>query len=769
MSGDLQHPILAGLNAEQQAAAEQVKGPLLILAGAGSGKTRVIVHRIAYLIQGLNVSPFRILAVTFTNKAAQEMRERVAQLVSPEVSGKLMISTFHSACLRILRQHIDLLGMPKDFVVYDASDQLVLIKSCISDLEINEDLFPPRKLLAQIGQLKHQLISPESYADRAGDFGFEAVLKKAYSLYQAKLTGLKALDFDDLIGSTIHLFQSRPELLQVYHGRFQYIMVDEYQDTNHAQYQLIRLLTSPLRNLCVVGDDDQSIYAFRGADVGNILSFERDFPDAKVVILNQNYRSSGTILSAASAMIEKNPNRKQKNLWTENDRGEPIVWGKVADENAEARFVLRTISSLRETQGCTLSDFSVLYRTNAQSRVIEEALRMAGVPYLIYGGLRFYDRKEVKDLIAYLRLMVYPADDIALRRIINLPQRGIGQLTFERLSHFAELSQIPLLDAVSQSLRLPDRLPAEDLDATLVEGIGLSPQARRGLRHFLDLIVRLQSFAADASLPQLVRFLIEETAYLDYLKKTFGTESESRIENVLELVAAADEFIRQEGLEVEYDLDGEQIEVDRSGLACVKAFLDQIALVSSGEENNETEKGVTLMTLHSAKGLEFPVVFLVGMEEGLFPHTRSLTNAREMEEERRLCYVGMTRAKERLYLISAAQRRLYGTSHWNNPSRFIKDLPRDGVKVLESSPVGGEALRPLEKGLSPSTRSRPEKQVLDSFSRVIEVGAMVRHTHFGIGRVERYEGSGEACKVTVSFDSSGVKKMALKYANLERW
>lgn len=766
MSEVLQHPILSQLNPEQRAAAGQIEGPLLILAGAGSGKTRVIVHRIAYLVEALQVSPFRILAVTFTNKASKEMRERVSHLVSPEVARKLLIATFHSTCLRILRQHVNLLGLQKDFVVYDASDQLVLIKSCIADLEINEDLFPPRSLLSQIGKLKHQLVSAEDYANRTGEFGFEAVLKKVYSLYQERLRVLKALDFDDLISSTVLLFKNNPELLASYQDRFQYIMVDEYQDTNHAQYQLICLLSAKHRNLCVVGDDDQSIYAFRGADVGNILSFERDFPDTKVVILNQNYRSTSTILSAASAMIEKNTRRKQKDLWTDNGVGEKIVWGQVPDEKAEARFILKNVRSLREREGALLSDFAILYRTNAQSRVIEEALRTAGVPYFIYGGQRFYDRKEVKDLMAYLRLLVYPDDDISLRRVINLPTRGIGRVTFERLSVFAKSARMPILQALQH-----------------LDEAGISPQAKRGLSAFFDLVVRLKAFSETAPLPELVRYLIEEISYLDYLKKSFGLESESRIENVLELIAAADQFVLQlpeTGLGWE---ENEDVSADASEAHSLKDFLDQVALVSSGDENAEAEKRLTLMTFHSAKGLEFPVVFMVGMEDGLFPHSRALNASKEMEEERRLCYVGMTRAKERLYLVSAAQRCLYGNSQKNNPSRFIRDLPEAGLRIIKEVAVpgysgqsyAGNNLSAKTTGFAKNRYAAPtaspsrvlRKKESGGGPGQIETGAMVRHSRFGIGRVECYEGTGASQKVSVLFETYGMKKMVLKYANLE--
>ncbi|MFQ5780814.1 MAG: ATP-dependent helicase, partial [Nitrospiria bacterium] len=483
------------LNPQQREAVAQTEGPLLILAGAGSGKTRVIVHRIGYLIDALGVSPFRIMAVTFTNKAAQEMRERVGRLISPEKVQGLLISTFHSACLRILRRHINHLGYKNDFVVYDAADQLALVKSCMASHEINEDLYPPRMLAAKISRLKHQLIDPAQYAEEAAEYGSGAALRNVYSLYQERLAALQGVDFDDLIALTIRLFETVPEVLHAYRERFHYIMVDEYQDINHAQYRLIRLLTSARRNLCVVGDDDQSIYAFRGADIENILSFERDFPDAKVVVLNQNYRSTGTILSAASAVIEKNGRRKNKTLWTENREGEPIIWRQVESEVEEAASVRRTIQELQESEGRSLSNFCILYRTNTQSRVIEEALRDGGIPYFIFGGLRFYERKEIKDLIAYLRLIVYPDDELSLRRVINLPQRGIGPVTLDRLTRFADSARISLLEAVGRS--------AEADGET-----GISRSAIRGLTAFLRLLETLQAISESEPLPQLLRSLI---------------------------------------------------------------------------------------------------------------------------------------------------------------------------------------------------------------------------------------------------------------------
>ncbi len=754
------HRILADLNPQQREAVSHCEGPLLVLAGAGSGKTRVIVHRIGYLVEVLGCSPFQILAVTFTNKAAQEMRERMQVLISADLCRKLTISTFHSACLRILRNHIALLGYSRDFVVYDAADQLALVKSCVEALEINSDLFSPRMLRGRISQLKHQLISPETFSETANDYGPDAALRKVYALYQTRLKDLAALDFDDLIGFTIRLLESFPELRADFQDRFRFIMIDEYQDTNSAQYRLIQLLTSEAQNLCVVGDDDQSIYAFRGADVGNILRFERDFPRAKVVILNQNYRSTETILSAASAVISKNSRRKAKDLWTENGQGEKIVRAETADEKEEAEFVVRTLKNLQDEEGRRLSDFSILYRTNAQSRVIEEHLRNKGIPYRVYGGLRFYDRKEVKDLIAYLRLVVYPGDNMSVQRVINLPQRAVGRVTLGRLALYAETREISLLEAILER-----------------EEAGLSPQGKRGVAGFLEVIEALRQTATDQSLSQVIRYLIEAVDYLAYLKRTFGPESESRIENVLELIAAADQFVlldaANENDDDAFNFGANTLEKGPSGLSDLKTFLDQVALVSSGDEKTESEGGVTLMTLHSAKGLEFPVVFLVGMEEGLFPHSRALSDEREMEEERRLCYVGMTRAKERLYLVHATARNLYGTTQWNRPSRFVRDLPKGMLETVGRAPFSTRARSEgfhrdprAEEGLSKI--SREPFETMDN-SPCYPVGSWVRHAHFGVGRVKAYEGSGEASKVTIDFEAAGFKKIALKYAKLQKF
>ncbi len=732
----------ATLNPPQLEAVIHTKGPILILAGAGSGKTRVITYRIANLIRNMGVSPDQILAVTFTNKAAAEMKERVRHLIG-DTRG-LLVSTFHAACLRILRQHIHHLGYERNFVVYDTHDQLSVVKSSLTDLSINAELYPPKSFLAHISQLKQQLIHPDQYAQTSATFGLEERLKKVYALYQERLVAAHAADFDDLIFLTIRLLESVPEASEMLRRRFQYIMVDEYQDTNHAQYRLIRLLLSPNRNLCVVGDDDQSIYAFRGADVRNILTFERDFPDAKVVTLNQNYRSTQTILSGAASVISQNAHRKEKQLFTENDKGQPIIWKQVEDEKAEATFITNTISHLQKTDGCRFADFCVLYRTHAQSRVIEEALLRAAIPYTIIGGLKFYERKEIKDLIAYLRLILHPYDTASLQRVINLPPRGIGTATMERLILFAKSQQLPIYFAIA---RLADGSALQGADAFGAAG-------RRGLWAFYRLIEKLRA-GATARPSSLLLLLMEEIHYIDMIRKEYGQEAEERIENILEFISAVD------GISEESD-DEEDRQSD------LERLLDHIALVTAGD-NTKTTDGVTLMTLHSAKGLEFSTVFLAGMEEKLFPHARSQGDLRELEEERRLCYVGMTRAKTRLYMTSATERALYGATQWNAPSRFMQELPPQAVQKIPCQTTLHERMRPTQKAQTPRQTRGSAQEIDFPDPMACRVGARVRHPLFGIGQVEAVSGNGEDLKVTVFFSSSGSKKLALKYAKLEAY
>ncbi len=717
-------PLIKDLNPRQAEAVLHTEGPLLILAGAGSGKTRVIAHRIAYLVTEVGIPPEAILAVTFTNKAAGEMKGRVVSLLSDKGGQRVTVATFHSACLRILRQQIDRIGYRRDFVIYDSQDTIALLKSCLNDLSIDDAQFPPRKFLGLISQLKNQLIEPAQYSEGISNSLLQEKLKQVYTLYQAKLNSFQAVDFDDLIGLTIKLFLTHSDCLAQIRERFQYVMIDEYQDTNYAQYRLTRLLVSEQRNLCVVGDDDQSIYAFRGADVGNILKFERDYPDAKVVVLDQNYRSTQAILSAADTVISQNRERKKKSLWTENSAGEPLCVTRSADEDEEAVIVRSTISA-GVRQGQPLSDFCILYRTHAQSRVIEEKLRNAGIQYVIFGGLRFYECREIKDLIAYLRVIISQDDAVSLKRIINTPPRGIGEVTLQKLIDLSESQGISLYDAIGKDQ---------------VTGVG-----KKGLNAFYHLIEQARDEVKNLPIGELLRFLIEKIDYLSYLagptEEGGKEEAEARVENVYEFITAASLFT---------------LEGTSTNEAVYKGFLDQIALISSDEV--KTEGGaVTLMTLHSAKGLEFEVVFMVGMEEGIFPHARALNDNKEMEEERRLCYVGMTRAKSRLYLSHATSRRLYGSMLYNRPSRFLKDLSATADGELPSSVGRGER----EEDHSSSMHKQETLRPIDT---AYSVGAMVRHPVFGVGQIQRCEGDD---KITIYFSSVGIKKLSLKYAKLE--
>ncbi len=742
--------LLTHLNPSQAEAVLHTEGPLLIFAGAGSGKTRVITYRIAHLIQSLHVPPRQILAVTFTNKAAREMRERVDRLVAPQSHG-IYLATFHSACMRMLRKSIHHLGLKNDFTIYDISDQVAVLKSCAEGLSLNEERYPPKMLLGRISKLKQELISPDHYAERAPTFGFEEKLAKIYTRYQARLREFQALDFDDLIGETIRLLETMPEVRQHYQEQFRYILIDEYQDTNHAQYRLISLLLSSEKNLCVVGDDDQSIYAFRGANVENILQFERDFPSAKVIVLNQNYRSTRTILSAASAVVEKNRKRREKSLWTENKPGEPIVWAEVADEAQEAAFVRSSIQQMRKTEGRPFSDFCVLYRTNAQSRVLEEALRQGSLPYVIFGGQRFYERKEIKDLIAYLRLILYPNDLLSFRRVINLPPRGLGMVSIERLSNYAESAGLSLYDALGR-----------------IEESDLTPAAKKGFSAFHALIEGMREAAGACPLHQLIRLIMEEVDYMTFLTREYGREAETRIENVHEFIAAAEQY-DPAGMEEIVELGEEMRPAPNSrewNYWVVKSFLDQIALVTY--DDGVGQNSVTLMTLHSAKGLEFPVVFMVGMEMGIFPHARSFSDFKEMEEERRLCYVGITRAKERLFVTSAVTRRLFGTMSQNKPSPFVLELPPALIhRVYPNGRMSErfEAAPPRVARDNIAAGSLPSEGSAGSEGGPV-VGGQVRHPLFGMGQVERYEGQGDEAKVTVSFHSVGTKKLSVKYAKL---
>jgi DNA helicase-2/ATP-dependent DNA helicase PcrA len=736
---------LESLNPPQREAVLHGEGPLLILAGAGSGKTRVITSRIAHLIRERNVDPDNILAVTFTNKAANEMRERVERMLDIPLT-RLWISTFHSSCVRVLRQHITALGYKRSFVIYDETDRSSLIKACMTDLRIDAERYQPRAISARISALKNNLIDAEQYEKTSAHFGFEEAVARVYSLYQAKLREADGLDFDDLLMLTVRLLERNQDILRYYQGLFHHILIDEYQDTNHAQYRLVRLLTAERRNLCVVGDDDQSIYKFRGADITNILNFEKDYPEARVIKLEQNYRSTQNILGAAGAVVARNLGRKPKELWTQKRGGDKILCYQAVDEKDEARFICRSIQQEVDS-GRSLREIAVLYRTNAQSRALEDALRNWGVPYRIFGGLRFYDRKEIKDVIAYLRVLHNPADVVSLRRIINVPARGIGDTTIEKLERTAVQAGLPLYQAA--------------LDPG---GSDITASAKKKLRAFTAMMEGMRAGIGTLTITELVRQVIHESGYGAALEAEKTVEARIRMENLNELLTATEDFQEQ----------------NRD--ASLAAFLDQVALITDLEQQTAADSGrrndsVTLMTLHNAKGLEFTVVFMAGMEEGLFPHSRSAESEEELEEERRLCYVGITRAKERLVLTCAAERRLYGYPQANLMSRFVREIPDEAVEFAGADATAAHTLRDRASWSAAAFSAAPaaaEEFIAAAPQRAKSggadkyyKGAVVRHTKFGLGTVQRSEGTGDDLKISVSFPGHGVKTLAVKYANLE--
>ncbi|MBE3587660.1 MAG: DNA helicase PcrA [Thermoanaerobacteraceae bacterium] len=739
--------LLANLNPAQARAVTHRDGPLLVLAGAGSGKTRVLTTRIAYLLQQ-GVSPLHILAITFTNKAAREMKERVAAMV-PDVARELWVATFHSTCLRILRRQARFLGYAENFVIYDDADQQTVIKECLKELNMDEKKFPPRALSAAISGAKNRLLPPEEYGDQADSF-FTRQAARVYALYQDKLHRNNALDFDDLIMLTVRLFRENPAVLRHYQNRFRYILVDEYQDTNQAQYVLVNLLAAEHRNLCVVGDPDQGIYGWRGANIQNILDFEKDYPEALVVKLEQNYRSTQTILDAANQVIKRNRGRKEKRLWTAAGPGTPVVVYMAGDERTEAGFVADRVARLRQ-RGTPYRDMAVLYRTHAMSRVLEEVFLSRGIPYTIVGGLKFYDRKEIKDLLAYLRLVVNPADTVSFRRIINVPRRGVGEASLNKLLAFSMERGIPVLEALARAEEIP----------------GLTGPVRAACTGLARLFGWLYEQSGQLSVTGLAQAVLERTGYWQELLAENTVESRTRQENLKEFLSVTREF--------------DQRAEDRS----LPAFLAELSLVSDVDHYDQETDQVVLMTLHSAKGLEFPVVFLVGMEEGVFPHSRSLTEPAELEEERRLCYVGITRARERLYLTHSWQRTLYGVTRHNDPSRFLEEIPPHLLTVDDPLDKGtgraaaqGERDGNREKTGAPGRPSRagkttaaPAKDIpparparLYSFSP----GDRVRHRKWGQGTVVGVRGQGENTELQVEFPDLGTRVLLARYAPLER-
>ncbi|KAA0567028.1 DNA helicase PcrA [Bacillus sp. CH30_1T] len=733
--------LLNGMNPEQAEAVKATEGPLLIMAGAGSGKTRVLTHRIAYLMVEKGVNPYNILAITFTNKAAREMKDRIHNILGG-ASENIWISTFHSMCVRILRRDIDRIGMNRNFTILDSTDQQSVIKAILKEKNIDPKKFDPRSLLGSISSAKNELTTPEELSKQVGGY-YDQVVSDVYTEYQKRLRKNQALDFDDLIMTTIQLFQRVPEVLEFYQRKFQYIHVDEYQDTNRAQYMLVKLLASRFQNLCVVGDSDQSIYRWRGADIANILSFEKDYPRATVIFLEQNYRSTKRILQAANEVIQKNSNRKPKNLWTENHDGEKISYFRADTEQTEAQFVTGKIKEMTESGKRKYSDFAILYRTNAQSRVMEEVLLKSNIEYSIVGGIKFYDRKEIKDILAYLRLISNPDDDISLIRVINVPKRGVGATSIDKIARYAQDHDISMFRALEEA-----------------DFIGLSPKITKAVIEFKEMVKGYTAMQEYLSVTELVEEILEKSGYIDMLKAEKSIESQSRLENLDEFLSVTKSF--------------EQTNDDKS----LVAFLTDLALVADIDkldEDDQPKDSVILMTLHAAKGLEFPIVFLMGMEEGVFPHSRSLMEEDEMEEERRLAYVGITRAEEQLYLTNAQMRTLFGQTKMNPVSRFINEIPAellDDVMAEKKSaftPFGKSAAKAPTRPASRKPVSRPVQTTTGGESVAWQVGDKAQHKKWGTGTVVSVKGSGDSVELDIAFPSPmGIKRLLAKFAPIEK-
>ncbi len=722
--------LFADLNPVQREGVAATEGPVVVVAGAGSGKTRVLTYRIAHLIKDLRVSPSSILAITFTNKAADEMKDRVVDLVGGP--GRAMwVSTFHSACVRILRKHAHRFGYRSSFSIYDEQDSVRLVTACLKDLDLDTKRFPPKTVRATISNAKNELIDYESFKHRDSGFYHEQVAD-VYRLYQQRLLEASAMDFDDLLMITVELFEAFPDVADEYQNRFRYVLVDEYQDTNRAQYVLVKKLTELHRNLCVVGDSDQSIYRWRGADIRNILDFEKDYPDARVVVLDQNYRSTETILSAANAVIANNPRRQAKHLWSDRGDGEPIIRFEAEDEHDEAGFVADQVEAMIE-RGYNPSDIAVFYRTNAQSRVVEDVFMRRGIGYMVVGSVRFYDRKEIKDATAYLRTIVNPDDQVALKRIINEPKRGIGDTTVGHIDRFAQDQKISFGEAIRR---------VEEINQ-------LNSGAVRRVIEFVAVLDQIHT-AAEEGITSAIKSVIEDTGYAQTLEAERTIEALGRLENLRELASVATEF---EDANTGAVVAGDPWD-ELDPLRRLQLFLEQTALVNDVDEFDAGAGAVTLMTLHTAKGLEFPVVFVIGMEDGIFPHSRSLGEPAEMEEERRLAYVGVTRAMDRLFLSSAYGRTLWGATSYNPPSRFLKEIPDHLMQTVKGRVRQGS----LDRWIP------PEKTV---GAAEVMAGDRVSHKSWGIGTVLEVIGAGDRATAEVMFDGVGRKRLLLAWAPLE--
>ena len=764
------NPLLTGMNDQQAEAVQTTEGPLLIMAGAGSGKTRVLTHRIAYLIDEKMINPWNILAITFTNKAAREMRERAVAL-NPATSETL-IATFHSMCVRILRREADHIGYNRNFTIVDPGEQRTLMKRILKNLNLDPKKWNERAILGTISNAKNDLLDEIAYEHQAGDM-YTQIVAKCYKAYQEELRRSEAMDFDDLIMMTLRLFDKNPDVLAYYQQRYQYIHVDEYQDTNHAQYQLVKLLASRFKNICVVGDADQSIYGWRGADMQNILDFEKDYPEAKVVLLEENYRSTKKILQAANEVIKNNRNRRPKKLWTQNDEGEQIVYYRANDERDEAVFVASSIDSIVREKVKNFKDFAVLYRTNAQSRTIEEALLKSNIPYTMVGGTKFYSRKEIRDVISYLNLIANTSDNISFERVVNEPKRGVGPGTLEKLRNFAYEQNMSLLYASANIMLSP-----------------IKGKAAQGVYDFANMILNLRDQLDGLSITDTVEAILDKSGYLDALSMQQTLESQSRIENIEEFMSVTKNFD-------ETNTDGTE---DETGIDRLGRFLNDLALIADTDDGEAEAAEVTLMTLHAAKGLEFPVVFLIGMEEGVFPLSRASEEPDELEEERRLAYVGITRAEEILFLTNANTRTLFGKTGYNRPSRFLREISDDllqyqglarpanssfGVRFTKEEPIQFGQGMSLQQALqtrkanaqpqkhtggaqpfSKATGGLPFSKASDSGNSATdwEIGDIAHHKKWGDGTVLEVTGSGKTQELKIKFPEVGLKKVLASVA-----
>lgn len=745
--------LLNGMNPKQKEAVVCTEGPLLLMAGAGSGKTRVLTHRIAYLIEEKGINPWNILAITFTNKAAKEMKERVKGLMGIE-GEDVWVSTFHSMCVRILRRDVDHIGYSRNFTIIDSSEQLTLMKRVLKELNIDPKKYDPRSILGAISNAKNGLLTPADYQETQGDF-FTQVVGRCYEIYQKELRQNQCMDFDDLIMNTIRLFKENPEALAFYQNKFQYIHVDEYQDTNHAQYTLVNMLAARFKNLCVVGDADQSIYGWRGADMQNILDFEKDYPEAEVILLEQNYRSTKTILEAANQVIQNNRNRRDKSLWTENHEGPRIKYYRGQTERDEGQFVVREIQNQIANEGRDYGDFAVLYRTNAQSRAVEDILVKSNIPYTMVGGHKFYDRKEIKDILAYLSAIANPDDSISLERIINVPKRGVGPGSLDKLRQFAELHGFPLLEA------------AQNIELSNVTG-----KAAKELGKFGQIMAEFHQMIPYLTITELTEEVLEKSGYKEELRIQNTLESQARLENLEEFLTVTKEFDKQYANRSEEEGDAPE---DKLSI-----FLNDLALFSDLDNYEEETTQVTLMTLHAAKGLEFPVVFLVGMEENLFPLSRSLMEESELEEERRLAYVGITRAEEKLYFTNAFSRTLYGRTQYNQASRFVAEIESDlleGTSARPAQPIQSNTSRgtfnpkvfkPIYQQAQSTKPAVSTKKETGGDASDWKAGDKVSHKKWGTGTVVRVSGKAKDMELDVAFAQQGVKRLLAAFAPIEK-